>query len=218
MSGKRNLARENQIRRLMTKRKNADKVMIGYIKTLHPAIYAEADKYLQNLTKEYPDKKDLSKTNGFQYLLKNKLVKMGNFQLRIKLKDYRKASDPAAEVTTPNLLAEVTTADPAAEVTTPNSLAEVTTADPAAEVTTPNSLAEVTTADPAAEVTTPNSPAEVTTANSLAEMTTPDPQDATLPLMSEETLEAIMADLREDPDIANFLNNLEYELDDCPLW
>ena len=182
MSGKRNLARENQIRRLATKRKNADKVMIGYIKTVHPAIYAEADKYLQNLTKEYPDKKDLSKTKSFQYLLKNKVVKMDNFELRIELKDYRKASDPAAEVTTPNSPAEVTTADPAAEVTTPNSPAEVTTADPAAEVTTP------------------------------------DPQDATLPLMDEETLELIMADLREDPTIATFLNNLEYELDDCPLW
>ena len=191
MSGKRNLARENQIRRLATKRKNADKVMIGYIKTLHPAIYAEADKYLQNLTKEYPDKRDLSKTKSFQYLLKNKVVKMDNFELRIELKDYRKASDPAAEVTTPNSPAELTTTDPAAEVTTPNSPAEVTTADPAAEVTTPNSLAE---------------------------MTTPDPQDATLPLMDEETLELIMADLREDPTIATFLNNLEYELDDCPLW
>ena len=186
----RNLARENEVRRQMTKRKNKDKVIVGYIETRHPAIYAEANKYLEDLTVKHPDKKDLSKTkdfrqllktkktNSFQHMVGNKVVEVDRFQLRIELSDYKKRSVP-----------EVTTAQ---DATLP---AEMATAQ---DATLP---AEVATAQDA------TLPAEVTTA-----------QDASLSLMDEESLNQIVADLRQDPTIAAFFNEFEYELDNCPLW
>ena len=36
--------------------------------------------------------------------------------------------------------------------------------------------------------------------------------------VDDATLEEIMADLREDPNIQNFFDNLDFEIDNCPLW
>ena len=182
MSAKRDLARENEIRRQTTKRKNEDKVIIGYIKAKHPAVYDEAQKYLEGLVAEWPDKKDPSKIKRFRqmmetqtrsetHLAKSKVVKMDSFQLQIELNDYGKRSNPPAQVTVQKTQAEVTTSSSQAEVT---------------------AAAGVPTA--------------------------PDPQDVTLPLMDEETLGQIMAELREDPNIATFFSDFENQLDNCPLW
>ena len=224
MSGKRNLARENEIRRLTTRRKNADKVIIGYIKTIHPAVYGEAEKYLEGLIAEYPDKKDPSKTKGFRHMLRtktssemhlarNKVVKMDSFRLQIELNDYTKRSNPPAQ----SSQAEATTSNSPAEVTIQSSQAEATTSNSPAEATIQSSQAEATLTlmdegTLGAEVTIQSSQAEVTTSN------TPDPLDATLTLMDEGKLGQIMADLREDPTIATFFSDFEHQLDNCPLW
>ena len=206
MSGKRDLARENEIRRQTTRRKNADKVLIGYIKTMHPAVYGEAEKYLQGLVAEYPDKKDPSKTQRYQQMLRaktnsvkhpagNKVVKMDRFRLQIELNDYAKSSQ--TEVTTSNTPGP-TVMD---EATIQSSQTEVTTSN------TPDATPTVMD-----EVTIECSQVEVTTSN------TPDPQDATLTVMDEGTLEQMLADLREDPTIATFFSDFEHQLDNCPMW
>ena len=180
MSTKRNLARENEVRRQTTKRKNQDKVIVGYVKTMHPAVYNEAQKYLQGLITESPGKKDPSKIKRFRqmvenktknetHLLNNKCVKMDRFQLQIKLGDYGKGANPPAQVLVQNT-----------------------------KVTASSSLAEATAA------------AGVPTA--------PSPQDETLSVIDQDTLEDIMADLREDPTIATFFSDFENQLDNCPLW
>ena len=167
MSGKRNLARENEIRRNATKSRNADKVMIGYIKTIHPTVYREAQKYLQGLIAENPGKKDPTKTKGFRrmmetkassetHLAKNKIIKMDRMRLQIELNDFGETSNPTAQ----------TTSNPTAQT-------EVTEV-----VATSNPLAEAATAA--------------------------GPVGEPLSLMDNETLEQIMADLREDPTIATF--------------
>ena len=168
MSKNRNLARENHVRRVMTKTKNENKVMLGYVRTLHPNVYEEACTYYRCLTKKYPDKKDLSKTPDYQRLLQDKVATTGNFELRIELMDSGKAPGPQAEITQ----AEITP-DPPRGIT-PGEI-------------TPGPQAEIT-------------PAE------------------TLPGLDEDSLEQLMADLREDPTIADFFDNIEYELDTCPLW
>ena len=38
-----------------------------------------------------------------------------------------------------------------------------------------------------------------------------------LPL-GEEEMEALLDDLRQDNNIADFFANIDYELDNCPLW
>ena len=110
MPGHRNLARENQVRRLETRRKNEDKVLVGFIKKRYPRVYGEAVKYMETLRAEYPDRKDLSKTKEFWDMLNaeavgentrvtTSVVSMDTFRLQIKLDEYSKTTqDPPAEV------------------------------------------------------------------------------------------------------------------------
>ena len=202
--GKRNLPRENEIRRQTTRRRNADKVLIGYIKTIHPAVYGEAEKYLKGLIAEYPDKKDPSKTKRFQQMLRtkttgenhlarNKVVKMDSFRLQIELNDYNKRSNPPAQSSQ-------------AETTTSNSQTEATIQTSQAEAT----LTVMDEGTLGADVTIQSSQAEVSTSN------TQEPLDLTL--MDEGTFGQIIADLREDPTIATFFSDFEHQLDNCPLW
>ena len=184
MPGKRNLARENEVRRMDTKKRRAERVIIGYVKTLHPAVYDEGNRYYTYLDKIHPGKKDLTKTTDFRSLLKNKVVITNNLELRIELMDHG-----TAKTTT-----TTTTTTPAAE-TAPAPAPEIML-DPAAE-TVPAPAPEITL-DPAAE-------------------TVPAPAPEITPL-DEETLEQLMADLRQDPDMAAFLDNIDFELDNCPLW
>ena len=184
MSRNRNLVRENYVRRVMTRTKNENKVMLGYVRTLHPNVYEEAHTYYRCLTKKYPDKKDLSTTEDYRRLLKDKVATTGNFELRIELMDSGKASNSPAEITL-------------------NSPAEITP-DPLTRVT-PGEI----TPDPQTGVT----PAEITP-DPLAGIT----PSETLPGLDEDSLELLMADLREDPSIANFLDNLQCELDTSPFW
>ena len=41
---------------------------------------------------------------------------------------------------------------------------------------------------------------------------------ADLPPIDDNILEEIIADLREDPNIQDFFNDLDFQLDNCPLW
>ena len=43
-------------------------------------------------------------------------------------------------------------------------------------------------------------------------------ETADLPPINDEILEEIMRGLREDPDIQNFFDDLDFQFDDCPLW
>ena len=192
MSKNRNLVRENHVRRAMTRTKNENKVMLGYVRTLHPNVYEEAHTYYRCLTKKYPDKKDLSKTADYRRLLQDKVATTGNFELRIELLDSGKTSNSPAEIT-PNSPAEIT----------PNSPAEIT----------PDPLTGVTPAEITPDPLTGVTPTEITP-DPLAGIT----PSETLPGLDKDSLELLMVDLREDPTIANFLDNLQHELDTSPLW
>ena len=177
MSGKRNLIRENEIRREQTKMRRFEKVIVGYVKAIHPAIYDEANLFHSSLNAMYQSKKDLTKTEEFRSLIKNKTTTMPNFQLKIQLLDQR----TTLEMTE-------TAAAPTPE--TP----ETTAAAPAPEMTE-------TAAAP-----TPETPE--TTAAKTTDL---------LPL-DDDTLGQLIADLQEDPVMMDFFANIEYEIDDCPLW
>ena len=43
-------------------------------------------------------------------------------------------------------------------------------------------------------------------------------ETADLPPINDDILEEIMSSLREDPDIRNFFDDLDFQFDDCPLW
>ena len=210
MPGKRNLRRENEIRRMMTKKRRTEKVMLDYIKTLHPGVFNEASTYYLDLDRMYPNKGDLTKTAEFQALLTNKVATMNNFQLKIQLLDSGTAT---TITTTPTAEARP---DPEPEKTP----ATEAMPDPEPEKTPateamPDPEPEKT---PAAEET-PTPAAETTLPKALG--TTTDPASETmsfLPELDERTLEQLIAELQQDPVMADFLDNIDFELDDCPLW
>ena len=86
MSGKkpRNLVRENEIRRNDTAQRRSDKVIVGYIKALHPKIYNEASRFYDEVNEANPQKKDLTKTKEYKAMVKN-TPPMNHFELRIEL-------------------------------------------------------------------------------------------------------------------------------------
>ena len=163
--GKRNLARENQIRRKDSERKRAHKLMLGYIKTLHPNVYNEAEGYYTCLRQRYPDRKDLTKTAEYRSLIKDKIAAMDNLELRIQLMDH----------------------------------GTVTTTPPA-EITT-ETLAETVPA-----------PSQEITLNPEGEPM------SNLQLLDEEMLQQLISDLRQDPVISDFFDDMDYQIDNCPLW
>ena len=196
MLGKRrNLLRENEVRRQETKKRRADKVVVGYVKALYPVIFEQASAYYVKLDRANPEKKDLTKTLEFRTLQKNKVAVTDNFELKIELIDNGKQTTQTVK-TTPALEAEATASPPALE-------AEATASPPALE-------AEATASPPALE-------AEAT-ASLTPQATTDTTYETLLAPLDEETLEAIIADLRQDPVMGDFLDNIEYELDSCPLW
>ena len=199
MPGKRNLNRENELRRESTKRRRVDSLLISYVKTIYPRIYDEAHMFYTSLVAIYDNKKDLTKTPEFRSFIKNKGPKMDNFELKIELIDQgTKPEMPTSTAETTSVSVAETTVVSTAE-TTPVSVAETTPVPPAE--TTVVSVAE----------TTPVPPAE-TTSVPVAE-TTPE----LLPL-DDDTIDQLITDLRQDPTIGDFFNNIEHELDNCPFW
>ena len=72
MSGKkpRNLVRENEIRRRDTAQRRSEKVILGYIKAIHPKIYNEGSQFFDKVNKAHPQKKDLTKTEEYKATIK----------------------------------------------------------------------------------------------------------------------------------------------------
>ena len=202
MLGKRrNLLRENEVRRQETKKRRADKVVIGYVKTLYPEIFEQARAYYVKLDQANPEKKDLTKTLEYRTLQKNKVAVTDNFELKIELFDNGKQTKTTTTTTqtvktTPALEAEATASLPTLE-------AEATASLPTLE-------AEATASLPTLE-------AEAT-ASLTPQATTDTTCETLLQPLDEETLEAIIADLRQDPVMVDFLDNIEFEIDNCPLW
>ena len=192
MSGKRrNLPRENEARRQETKKRRADKVVVGYVKALYPVIFQQASEYYVKLDQANPQKLDLTKTLEFRTLQKNKIAVADNFELKIELIDNGKQT----EKTTPALEAEAT----------PSLTPQLIDNGKQTETTT-----QTVKTTPALEAeATPSLTPQPTTDTTCETLLTP---------LDQETLEAIIADLRQEPFMDDFLNNIEFEQDSCPLW
>ena len=67
----RNLVRENELRRLESKRKREERAVVEYFKVKYPKAYQEASKFTEKLRELHPNKRDLTKTEEFYQLVKN---------------------------------------------------------------------------------------------------------------------------------------------------
>ena len=192
MPAHRNLTRENEVRRLQTRRKNDNKVLLGFIKKTYPRVHGEAMKFMEALREEYPDKIDLSKTKSFWDMINTEAAGKNT-----------EAAGKNTEAAGKNIRA-TTKAVSLNAVRLRIKLGEYTS-------TTQGSAAEVPEQTVVDEQATPQSE----TVTVVDEGTVP---DATLSLMDEATLNGLMEELREDPMIADFFNQIEWEHDNCPLW
>ena len=191
MSGKkpRNLKRENEIRRRDTAQRRSGKVILGYIKAVHPKIYNEGSKYFDKLNEAHPQKKDLTRTKEYKAMIKNNTGLMNDFELRIELM--------STKIQTTTMTATVAL-EPCQETPQPNTTCQ-DHPEPCQETPQPNTTCQ-DHPEPCQETPQPNTMC----------------QDL-LPL-GEEEMEALLDDLRQDSNIADFFANIDYELDTCPLW
>ena len=207
MSKKRDIALERMQRREEAKRRRVERVVNTYVQLCHPEIYDQAYGFYQQLDSVHPDKKDLRKTPGFLALKHmhasrvphTKEKTMVKMQLRIPLIQPKTTVEmvdlsPAKETLALSPAKETVDLPPAKE-----------TVDlPPAKETLVLSPAKETVDLPPAKETVDLPPAKETMTNLLP--------------IDDDVLEEIMADLRRDPDIQSFFENMDFQDDDCPLW
>ena len=191
MSKKRDRELENALRREEAKRRRLERVIVGYINVCHSEIYEEAWQFYKDLDETYPDKKDLRKTPAFMSLRDKKIKSAGK----------AKFCRTRERTVTDKMVLQI----PLMKTPSPSTanVRETTGPSPSSEETT----AETTTTT-VLEMSGPSPSSEETTVETTTELS----------LIDDATLEEVIADLSADPNIQSFFDNLDFEMDDCPLW
>ena len=215
--------RKNVYRREETSRVRQERIITGYVKHRHREIYDKACAFYQHLDKTYPTKKDLRRTNEYLWLCDGTEKVMRKYYPRnVEKKNGKKENEmvlnipllsndelPAFQHHT--VLESSMQQEPVVvEIIEPTGNDESSGQEEILAESVAESVGETT--EPS--VNDESSSQDETTAVNVAETT--EPSDL-LPL-SEETMEQIISDLQQDPDISNFFDEFDYEFDDCPLW
>ena len=208
--------RKNLYRREESQRVRIERIISGYVKYRHPKIYNEAYGFYEHLDRTYPEKKDLRRSNEYEWL------KSGSFGTMRKY--YRRGTtNPRKTKVTDNMVLEIPLMDETeitVETTVESSSQSETTVESSnqSETTVESSSQPETTVQSSSlsETTVESSSLSETTVESSS-LSIPS-MTAELPPISDEMLEQIIGDLGEDPDIDNFFSDIDFELDDCPLW
>ena len=239
------MSRKNIYRRNESGKVRTERIITGYVKYRHPEIYEEAYSFYNDLNELYPDKKDLRRCNEFEWLKTGtgetmrkyyqrkggRTKRTDNMVLSIELmsktavenssspkvtRETSMASDlplvsdeeleQMTEVTQETVVETSMASDlPLVSDEELEQMTEVTQETVVETSTTP----EVTQETVVETSTTPEVSQEIAVETTMA---------SDLPLVSDEELGQIINDLREDPDLSNFFDNIDFEIDDCPLW
>ena len=180
--------RKNVHRREETQRVRQERVITGYFKYRYPKVYAEAYEFYQHLDKTYPKKKDLRRTNEYSWVCNGSETTMKKYYPR-KEEKMNKMVLEIPLISVDEIPEHHTVLESSMQEET-----VVETIEP-----TVNDESSMQKEEPVLDVVETGEPS------------------ALLPV-NDETLEQIIGDLREDPDIANFFDEFDFEYDDCPLW
>ena len=191
MSRKLSMTRKNIYRREETEKVRIERVVTGYLKYRYPEIYEEAYSFYNHLNELYPNKKDLRRSNEYE------LLKRGTFETMRKYYP-RKTTGKTTVKTTDNMILNI---ELMSKTTVESSL------EP--EVTQQASTMPEVTQETVVKTSTTPEAAEAAQETSMA---------LDLPGVSDEVLNRIISGLREDPDISNIFDNIDFEEDNCPLW
>ena len=213
--------RKNVYRREESHRVRQERIITGYVKHRYREIYVEACEFYQHLNKIYPTKKDLRRTNEYLWLcdgtettMRKYYPRKGEKKDKMVLKIPLMSEDEIPICQHHTVLESSMQEEPVVENVV--EIIEPTGNDESSgqEETVVESVAEIVVETTEPSVNDESSSQDETVAVNVAETT--EPSDL-LPV-SEETIEQIIGDLREDPDIANFFQDIDFEHDDCPLW
>ena len=190
------MERKNIWRREETERVREGRIITGYVKYKYPEVFSEAKEFFDELNELYPRKKDLRRTNEFEWLKTGSGMKQRKFyQRRVK---YQKKKKQVSD----NMMLRIPLLDPQ-EI--PQETSAGTETD---EI--PQETSAGTETDEIPQETSPGT--ETDEIPIVIE-----PQEVTLPPIPDEIIEDIMRGLREDPDIQNIFDEFDFDIDDCPL-
>ena len=170
-----------------------DRLICDYIRIRHPDIYREAENVYDHLRQAYPEKKDLRKSNEYEAISKQGLnMPIKKYYAR-KTKQYvpKRQSDPKD-----NMLLTI-------PLMSTNDVEEVVLEQLSQNETT---IVMEQSTQPSQNETT-----------IVMEQST-QPSQSIEPPLTEAMMADLINELRGDPDILSFFENIEFELDDCPLW
>ena len=185
--------RKNINRRAEAVRTKHNRVIVGYVEHMFPKVYDEAKKFYEQLNVKYPQKRDLRKTNEYAWM-KTGLV----FPQQTGKND--KQVETVTEKPTPH---QPESNDEQVETVT--------------EKPTPH---QPESNDEQVETVTGSNNIKDTMKLRIPLMTTKDTVKKSIdmstkmeidevPMMTEETLQSMIRDLREDPDLNDIFNDFE---------
>ena len=199
-----------------------DRLICDYIRVRHPDIYSEAENVYNYLREKYPEKKDLRKLNEFESISKQDMdIPIKKYYIR-KTKHYvpkeRSVPKDNMHLTEPMLPKyDMLLTDPKDDMvlTIPlmstNDLEEVLLGQLSQNKTTV--VMEQSTQTWQNETAVVMEQSTQPSKNETAVVTEP-----LEPPLTDAMMADLINDLKEDPDICTFFENIEFELDDCPLW
>ena len=188
------MERKNIWRREETQRVREERIITGYIKYRHPEIYSEGKDFFNQLNELYPKKKDLRRTNEFEWLKLGTDKKLKKFYPRQRKNQKKKNKINDNMVLHIPLLAEH-------EIPQETAVGSEATQETAvgSEATQETAVGSKATQETSA---TQEIPIEL--------------QEVTLPFIRDDIIEDIMTGLRQDPDIQSIFDEFDFS-DDCRL-
>ena len=207
------MEQKNIWRRLESARVRENRIITGYIQHMHPEVYREAADFYAELNELYPNKKDLRKTNEYEWIKTGSGTKQKKFYTRRK--QYQKKKKDSHRITDNMnlcipLMNRVETATETRETTTETP--ETATETPETATETP----ETATETPETATETPETATETPIDMSMCEEIHVDiePAEFTFPAITDEMLEGLIKDLREDPDLDQIFDELDIEFEE----
>ena len=183
-------------RRVEVEKVRQQRVIAGYVELKHAEIYKEAVEFYELLNQKYPKKKDLRKTNEFEWLkagIPEKATKKF-YTRRIKCPDKEKVSSKTTN--TDNMQLIIPLMKPPVETQLSGETSETNVMIEDAEV--------VMIED-----------AEVVIESSADDKTQDNVFDASLgEIIPDNILQDIMSGLREDPDLQTLFDDLDIDIEE----
>ena len=200
------MERKNIWRRLESARVRENRIITGYIQHMHPEVYREAADFYGELNELYPNKKDLRKTNEYEWIKTGSGTKQKKFYTRRK--QYQKKKKDSHRITDNMrlcipLMNRVETATETPETATGTvETAETATETPETTTETPTETVETAT----------ETPIDMSMDEEIHVVI--EPAEFTFPVVSDEMLEDVIKGLREDPDLDQIFDELDIEFEE----